>query len=342
MAGVAVGDAGPGRGNCLTRRWPRPPSTRWAAGSASCARGARTPTPSSSPPRPTGSRAAVTGWPSASRAAGGWSRSGTRPSARSDVRHVAVEFVHPVIVGKRALPAIGLAAEGGSLRAQVEAVVEADDIAVAFGVDEPDAGETVEALAAARERGAMTIAFAPCGAEWEFEPEADDPFVRQELVETLYHVLWELVHVFFDHRGPARGARGARRPRRRRLELPLSVPGRGGDRPRRGHRATSGESVLMKSAEVGELREQTLGDNAETLAAAAIELRARLDAGARLLACRQWRLGDRRDGPRGRPGAAARGLGMAVAAGDRPHRGLLDPHRDRQRRRGRARSSSAR
>ena len=29
----------------------------------------------------------------------------------SDARHVAVEFVHPVIVGKRALPAIALVAE---------------------------------------------------------------------------------------------------------------------------------------------------------------------------------------------------------------------------------------
>ncbi len=33
---------------------------------------------------------------------------GASPAARSDARHVAVEFVHPVIVGKRALPAIGL------------------------------------------------------------------------------------------------------------------------------------------------------------------------------------------------------------------------------------------
>ena len=30
---------------------------------------------------------------------------GGSPAARSDARHVAVEFVHPVIVGKRALPA---------------------------------------------------------------------------------------------------------------------------------------------------------------------------------------------------------------------------------------------
>ncbi len=40
---------------------------------------------------------------------------GGTPADRSDVRHVAVEFVHPVIVGKRALPAIGLAHEGGPL-----------------------------------------------------------------------------------------------------------------------------------------------------------------------------------------------------------------------------------
>ena len=37
-----------------------------------------------------------------------------------------------------------------------------------------------------------------------------DAYVRQELVETLYHVLWELVHVFFEHRGLLAG-RDARR-----------------------------------------------------------------------------------------------------------------------------------
>ena len=49
------------------------------------------------------------------------------------MRHVAVEFVHPVIVGKRALPALGLSAEGGPLAAQVELVAEPDDIVIAFG-----------------------------------------------------------------------------------------------------------------------------------------------------------------------------------------------------------------
>ena len=41
---------------------------------------------------------------------------GATPAARSDARHVAVEFVHPVIVGKRALPALGLARRGRAAR----------------------------------------------------------------------------------------------------------------------------------------------------------------------------------------------------------------------------------
>ena len=44
---------------------------------------------------------------------------GLSPAARSDVRHVAVEFVHPVIVGKRALPALGLTGESGAAPAEV-------------------------------------------------------------------------------------------------------------------------------------------------------------------------------------------------------------------------------
>ncbi|MGH2914154.1 MAG: hypothetical protein ACRDMX_04115, partial [Solirubrobacteraceae bacterium] len=47
---------------------------------------------------------------------------GATPAARSDARHVAVEFVHPVIVGKRALPALGLAGEGGDLARQVDLI----------------------------------------------------------------------------------------------------------------------------------------------------------------------------------------------------------------------------
>ena len=58
---------------------------------------------------------------------------GASPPARSDARHVAVEFVHPVIVGKRALPALGLTGEGGACRRARRCVAEPDDIVIAFG-----------------------------------------------------------------------------------------------------------------------------------------------------------------------------------------------------------------
>jgi D-sedoheptulose 7-phosphate isomerase len=184
---------------------------------------------------------------------------GDSPQARSDVRHVAVEFVHPVIVGKRALPAIGLSREGGSLERQVELVARPDDIAIGF-----DAGAGA-ALALARERGCLTIAYQPLGAEWEFAPPSDDPFVRQELAETHYHLLWELCHVFFEHL--AGGGRGTGAS----SFLYPFLGERGGDLEKviddvRG-------SVLMKAGDVARLREQTLTENRDALIAAAAAVR---------------------------------------------------------------------
>jgi D-sedoheptulose 7-phosphate isomerase len=207
---------------------------------------------------------------------------GRSPAARSDARHVAVEFVHPVIVGKRALPAIGLAAEGGGLAEQLQLVAEPDDIAIAFGADE-DGGEAAAALSLARDRGCLTLAFAPCGAEWEFEPRGADAAVRQELVETLYHVLWELVHVFFDHRGLLEG----RSARRKHDTGAASFLYPFLDEREDDLEAVVGDvrsSVLAKAAEVGELRVQTLTDNRDELLAAAEAVRAGFHAGATLLA----------------------------------------------------------
>ncbi len=209
---------------------------------------------------------------------------GLSPVARSDVRHIAVEFVHPVIVGKRALPAIGLAREGGGLPAQVEALCEPGDIAVAFGCDEPDSGETRDALSRARGLGCLTIAFASgAGAEWEFDPPSADPYLRQELIETLYHLLWELVHVFFDHRGLLEG----------REAKPVHDPGASSFLyPFLSESETDlgsilddvGRSALMKAEEVGELRAQTLTENREELFATAVALREAFAGGHKLLA----------------------------------------------------------
>jgi D-sedoheptulose 7-phosphate isomerase len=196
------------------------------------------------------------------------------PAARSDARHVAVEFVHPVIVGKRALPAIALT---GELELQVGLLAEPDDVVIAFG------DGVADALAAARARGCLTIGFAAVGAEWELDPPAAEPFVRQELAETLYHFLWEHVHVFFEHRGLLEG-RSERRvhdsgassflyPFLAEQETDLEAVI---DDVRR--------SVLMKADEIGALRAQTLDENAAALAAAADAMRASFAAGGKLLA----------------------------------------------------------
>src|SRR3954470_18332692 len=207
---------------------------------------------------------------------------GHSPAARSDVRHVAVEFVHPVIVGKRALPAVGLAGEGGPLADQLELVAEADDIAIAFGADDPD-GQAAEAVTVARERGCLTMAFAPVGAEWEFLPPSADRSVRQELVETVYHVLWELVHVFFEHRGLLQGreARAVHDTGASAFLYPFLAE--------REHDLEAvvddvRHSILLKADEITALREQTLTANSAELVAAAGALRRELDAGGKLLA----------------------------------------------------------
>jgi D-sedoheptulose 7-phosphate isomerase len=207
---------------------------------------------------------------------------GRSPSARSDARHVAVEFVHPVIVGKRALPAIGLAGEGGNLADQVTLLAEPEDIAIGFGA-EHDREEAPAAIAIARDRGCLTLAFAPAGAEFEFEPPSGDAAVRQELVETLYHVLWELVHVFFDHRGLLEG-RSARPTHDTGASSFLYPFLSEGEHDLETVVADVRASVLAKSHEIGELREQTLTDNRDTLIGAAAALRSDLDAGGRLLA----------------------------------------------------------
>lgn len=206
---------------------------------------------------------------------------GATAPARSDVRHVAVEFVHPVIVGKRALPAIGLTGASGPIVTELDLIAEPDDIVIAFG-EPADGPELAEALALARARGCLTMAFAALGAEWELEPPSDDPFVRQELVETLYHVLWELVHVFFEHRGLLEG-----RTAQRVHDVGASsflYPFLGEQEHDLGAiLADVGASVAMKVDEVGALRAQTLDVGFDALCAAAADLRAAFDAGGRLL-----------------------------------------------------------
>ena len=192
------------------------------------------------------------------------------PRAWSDARHVAVEFVHPVIVGKRALPALALAPE------QLSALAESDDMVIAFDPEED--------LTVAAERGCLTIAFCPqTTADWVFVPATTDPFVAQELAETLYHFLWEHVHVFFEHRGllEGRDAKQVHDSGASSFLYPfLGEQEKDLDSVLEDVR----HSVLMKASEIAELRAQTLEENGSELAAAAEALRLCFAAGGRLLA----------------------------------------------------------
>ncbi len=269
---------------------------------------------------------------------------GVSPAARSDVRHVTVEFVHPVIVGKRALPAIGLTRDGGPLPAQVDLIAEPDDIAIAFGADEPGGGEVARgARRRPRARLPDDRVRAPRRRVGVRAARAEDPFVRQELAETAYHVLWELVHVFFDHRGLLAGREAGPVHDTGALELPLPVPLGVGDRPRRRGRRTCAPSVLMKAEEV--------------------ERAARADARRGSRAC--WSRPPRRCGRCFEAGGKLLALGNGGSAtdamdavadfrypppaaagrarrGDRPHRGPGDPDRGRATTSASRRSSSAR
>lgn len=146
----------------------------------------------------------------------------------SDAQHISVEFVHPVIVGKRALPALALTndsplvsglwatddehAGGVPFARQLRMLARPEDIALGFalhgGRDKRDANVRA-AFAAAQEMGLLTLGLTSgeggplqkAGLDFCFAIASDDPFAVQETHETLYHVLWELVHIFFEHEG---------------------------------------------------------------------------------------------------------------------------------------------
>jgi D-sedoheptulose 7-phosphate isomerase len=117
-------------------------------------------------------------------------------SAATDAQHVSVEFVHPVIVGKRALPALDL---GPDFERHLPVLLRPDDMVMGFAF--PEADDAVErALSTARERGALTFGLTGEAGEYSFAPPDSNPFIVQEVFEVLYHVLWETVHVYFEHR----------------------------------------------------------------------------------------------------------------------------------------------
>lgn len=128
------------------------------------------------------------------------------PAWPHHARHVAVEFVHPVIVGKRALPA--LIVPGHDPVADIRVSAASGDLVVAIG----GAGEPAlrDLMQRAPAWGVETIWVGagprpPAGAAnhvlW-LPGEANEKFAPHNgRFILLYHLLWELTHVCFEHRG---------------------------------------------------------------------------------------------------------------------------------------------
>src|SRR5271168_4479267 len=80
----------------------------------------------------------------------------------TDAQHVSVEFVHPVIVGKRALPALDLSM---AFHQWLDVVLRPEDIVMGFGP--PDGDREVSAtLAMAQARHAMAFALPGAGGSY--------------------------------------------------------------------------------------------------------------------------------------------------------------------------------
>jgi D-sedoheptulose 7-phosphate isomerase len=188
----------------------------------------------------------------------------------TDAQHVSVEFVHPVIVGKRALPALDLSS---LFFPWLEAIALPEDIVMGFGPPDGD-GEVDKSLEWAQKLGCMTFALPGRQASYAVRSGTSDPFMHQETIEILYHTLWETVHVFFEHR-----------------ELGQDVGDAGFLYPFLGQQKQENAGILeevaasiqMKVAEDAKLRVQVAEEEPEQIVEAAAAIRNSIARGGKLI-----------------------------------------------------------
>jgi D-sedoheptulose 7-phosphate isomerase len=188
----------------------------------------------------------------------------------TDAQHVSVEFVHPVIVGKRALPALDLSV---LFRPWLEAILNPEDIVMGFGPPEGDP-EVWAALQLAHGRGAMTFALPGVHGSYAMSAATHDQFMHQEMIEILYHTLWETVHVFFEHRelGHDVGESG------------FLYPFLGREKQGTANLvAEVASSILMKAQDDSKLREQVAREEAEQISGTALAIHERLRRGGKII-----------------------------------------------------------
>jgi len=131
-----------------------------------------------------------------------------------DAQHVAVEFIHPIIEKRRALPALDLVSQMPVVTAisndkdfarifvdQLELWGKSGDMALAISTS-GKSPNLIYALESAREKGMLTIAFSgkdggrmPEVADYCFTVPSFSIHRIQESHVALLHILWDLIHV---------------------------------------------------------------------------------------------------------------------------------------------------
>ncbi|MBI5030833.1 MAG: SIS domain-containing protein [Chloroflexi bacterium] len=141
-------------------------------------------------------------------------------TSSTDAQHIAVEFVHPVIASKRALPALALTNDVGSMLGimnefgfeeiyaqQLRLLATPDDIALGLTLDGNDEN-VLRGLLAAKQMRMLTVGMGGVdggdlgharGIDFCWVVPSENLNVVQQVHETTYHILWETVQIFFDH-----------------------------------------------------------------------------------------------------------------------------------------------
>ncbi len=143
----------------------------------------------------------------------------------TDAQHIAVEFMHPITVGRKALPAICLNNDMAMITAvandvsfadvyvrQIIALGKEGDALIALSTS-GNSENLLHAFATARKMKLITIGLAGNDggkmAEMKQQGLIDFCFTVptssihriQESHVALYHILWDMVHTFFENKG---------------------------------------------------------------------------------------------------------------------------------------------
>ncbi len=144
----------------------------------------------------------------------------------TDAQHIAVEFMHPITVGRKALPAICLNNDTAMVTAVANDVGFADVFArqiIALGVEgdivlgistSGNSENLIHAFETARRMKIITVGFAGDDGGAMREKGLLDFCLTvptssihriQETHVALYHIMWDMVHTFLQHRSLLEG-----------------------------------------------------------------------------------------------------------------------------------------